>query len=90
MSRVKRGVTAHARHKKSSTKLKAIKGDVKTFTESPSRPSRRPANMPIEIGGNVSDSFVLYGFIRINAAARLFDLSYSRFINGLNRAEIEI
>jgi large subunit ribosomal protein L20 len=28
--------------------------------------------------------------MRINAAARLFGLSYSRFINGLSRAEIEI
>ena len=28
--------------------------------------------------------------MRINAAARMFDLSYSRFMNGLSKAEIEV
>ncbi|MEE9309851.1 MAG: 50S ribosomal protein L20, partial [Cocleimonas sp.] len=28
--------------------------------------------------------------VRINAAARMFDMSYSRFMDGLNKAEIEV
>ncbi|MFT7565001.1 MAG: large subunit ribosomal protein L20, partial [Bacteroidia bacterium] len=28
--------------------------------------------------------------VRINAAARQFDMSYSRFMDGLNKAEIEV
>ena len=35
-------------------------------------------------------SFRALWIVRINAAARFYDLSYSMLINGLNKAEIEI
>src|SRR5262249_8781644 len=90
MARVKGGVTAHARHKKV---LKAAKGYYgrrsKTF---------RTANAAVEKAGhyNYRDrkvkkrEFRPLWIQRITAAVRLHDLTYSRFIAGLAKANIEL
>ena len=90
MARVKRGVTAHARHKKIIKAAKGYYGRRKnTF---------RTANAAVEKAGvyNYRDrkvrkrEFRALWFQRINAAVRDFGLTYSSFVNGLNKAEIEI
>jgi large subunit ribosomal protein L20 len=90
MARVKRGVTAHARHKKIIKAAKGYYGRRKnTF---------RTANAAVEKAGvyNYRDrkvrkrEFRALWIQRINAAVRDFGLTYSSFVNGLNKAEIEI
>ena len=90
MARVKRGVQAHARHKKV---LKAAKGYYNAR-----RKVFRVANQAVIKAGqyayrdrkNRKREFRKLWIIRINAAARLYGLSYSRFINGLKKANISV
>ena len=90
MPRVKRGVTAHARHKKVLDKAKGYRGArSKVF---------RVAKQAVTKAGQYSyrdrrqrkRQFRQLWIVRINAAARDFGLSYSRFIDGLSKAEIEV
>ncbi|MEL7490258.1 MAG: 50S ribosomal protein L20 [Pseudomonadota bacterium] len=90
MSRVKRGVTAHARHRKVIKKAKGYYGRRKnTF---------RIANQAVEKAGQYAyrdrrakkRNFRSLWIQRINAAARELDMTYSRFMNGLDRAGIEV
>lgn len=90
MSRVKRGVTARARHKKI---LKRAKG----FREARSRVYRVAKQAVIKAGQYAyrdrrvkKREFRALWIVRINAAARLCGLSYSRFMDGLKKASIEI
>lgn len=90
MARVKRGVQARARHKKV---LKAAKGYYNAR-----RKVFRVANQAVIKAGQYAyrdrkakkREFRQLWIIRINAAARLNGLSYSRFINGLKKAGILI
>ena len=90
MARVKRGVTARARHKKT---LKAAKGYFNAR-----RKVYRVANQAVikaqqyaYIGRKQRKrQFRALWIVRINAAARQFGLSYSRLINGLNKAGITL
>ena len=90
MARVKGGVTAHARHKKVLKKAKGYYGRRKnTF---------RTANAAVEKAGLYAyrdrkakkRNFRALWIQRINAAVRLHDLTYSRFIAGLTKAGIEL
>ncbi len=90
MSRVKRGVTTHARHRKVIKAAKGYYGRRKnTF---------RAANQAVEKAGqyayrdrkNRKRNFRALWIQRINAAARSHGLTYGRLINGLNKAGIEI
>ena len=90
MSRVKRGVTAHARHRKIIKKAKGYYGRRKnTF---------RVANQAVEKAGQYAyrdrrarkRNFRSLWIQRINAACRELDFTYARFINGLSRAGIEV
>ena len=90
MSRVKRGVTAHARHKKVLDRARGYRGR--------SNSSFRIAIERVEKGmqyayrdrRNRKRSFRALWIQRINAGAREHGLSYSQFINGLGAAGIEI
>ncbi|MBR1375965.1 MAG: 50S ribosomal protein L20 [Cardiobacteriaceae bacterium] len=90
MARVKRGVQARARHKKV---LKAAKGYYNAR-----RKVFRVANQAVIKAGQYAyrdrkakkREFRKLWIIRINAAARIHGLSYSRFINGLKKAGIAI
>lgn len=90
MSRVKRGVTTHARHRKIIKAAKGYYGRRKnTF---------RIANQAVEKAGQYAyrdrkakkRNFRSLWIQRINAAARNEGLTYGRFINGLNLAGIEV
>lgn len=90
MPRVKRGVTARARHKKV---LKQAKG----YYGARSRVYRVAKQAVIKAGQYAyrdrkqrKRQFRALWIVRINAAARLCGLSYSRFINGLNNANVAI
>ena len=90
MSRVKRGVTAHARHKKIIKKAKGYYGRRKnTF---------RVANQAVEKAGQYAyrdrrvrkRTFRALWIQRINAGARELGMTYSTFMNGLSKAGIEV
>jgi large subunit ribosomal protein L20 len=90
MPRVKRGVIAHARHKKV---LKLAKG----YYGARSRVFR-VANQAVIKAGQYAyrdrrqrkRQFRALWIVRINAGARQAGLSYSAFMNGLNKAGIEL
>lgn len=90
MSRVKRGVTAHARHRKVIKNAKGYYGRRKnTF---------RVANQAVEKAGQYAyrdrrakkRNFRSLWIQRINAACRELDFTYARFIDGLSKAGIEV
>lgn len=90
MPRVKRGVTARARHKKV---LKQAKG----YYGARSRVYRVAKQAVIKAGQYAyrdrrqrKRQFRALWIVRINAAAREFGLSYSRFIAGLNKASVAV
>ncbi len=90
MPRVKRGVTAHARHKKV---LSAAKG----YYSARSRAFRvakqavtRAEQYAYRDRRQRKRQFRALWIVRINAAAHECGLSYSRLINGLKKAAIEI
>lgn len=90
MPRVKRGVTAHARHKKV---LKQAKG----YYGARSRVYRVAFQAVIKAGQYAyrdrrqrKRQFRQLWIARINAASRMNGLSYSRLIAGLRKASIEI
>ncbi len=90
MPRVKRGVTAHARHKKV---LKAAKG-YRGFRSNVFRVAKQAVTKAGQYAyrdrRQRKRRFRALWIVRINAAAREYDLSYSRFIDGLHKAGIEI
>jgi len=90
MSRVKRGVTKHARHKKIIDAAKGFRGRRKnTF---------RMANQAVEKAGQYAyigrklkkRQFRALWIQRINAAVREHGMTYGRFMDGLNKAGIEL
>lgn len=90
MPRVKRGVTARARHKKI---LKQAKG----YYGARSRVYRVAKQAVIKAGQYAyrdrkqrKRQFRALWIVRINAAARTCGISYSRMINGLNKANVAI
>ena len=90
MARVKRGVTAHVKHKKI---LKLAKG----YRESNSK-LYRIALEKVEKGLQYAyrdrrkkkSNFRSLWIQRINAGARAYGLTYSKFMNGLEKAHIEL
>ena len=90
MARVKRGVVAKARHKKVLKKAKGYYGARSKFSRQRSRPSLRPASMLIVTVVSVSGSFGHFGSRVSMQPQALHGMSYSRLINGLNLAEMEI
>ena len=90
MARVKRGVTTHARHKKV---LKASKGFVgRSSTNYRIALERLEKSLQYAYRDRRVKKREFRGLWiqRINAAVREHGLTYSRFIDGLNRAGIEM
>jgi large subunit ribosomal protein L20 len=88
MARVKRGVQAHRRHKKI---LKLAKGyfNARRKVFRVAKQAVTKAGQYAYIGRKQKKrQFRSLWIVRINAAARLHGLSYSRFINGLLKANI--
>jgi large subunit ribosomal protein L20 len=90
MPRVKRGVTAKARHKKILKKAKGYYGARSRVYRVAKQAVIKAAQYAYRDRKQRKRQFRALWIIRINAAAREHGLSYSRFINGLKKANIEI
>ena len=90
MARVKRGVTAHKRHKRLLDAAEGRKG-TKSRLIKPAREALLHA-MAYATRDRKQRKRQMRGLwiIRINAAARSHGLTYGRFIEGLKKANIEI
>jgi len=90
MPRVKRGVTARARHKKVTDQAKGYKGRRKNVFRVATEAVTKAGQYAYRDRKQRKRQFRALWIARINAGARENGLSYSRFINGLKKAEIEI
>lgn len=90
MSRVKRGVTAHARHKKILDMAKGYRGRSKNVFRVAVEKVEKALQYAYRDRRTKKRNFRSLWIQRINAATRLHDMTYSRFISGLNRAGIEL
>ena len=90
MPRVKRGVTARARHKKVIKQAKGYRGRRKNVFRVAKQAVTKAGQYAYRDRRQRKRQFRARWSARINAAAREFGLSYSVFINGLNKAGIEI
>lgn len=90
MPRVKRGVTAHARHKKVIKQAKGYSGRRKNVYRVAVQAVTKAGQYAYRDRRQKKRVFRQLWIARINAGARECGLSYSRLINGLKKAEIEI
>jgi large subunit ribosomal protein L20 len=90
MARVKRGVTARARHKKVLDEAKGYYGARRKVYRVAKQAVIKAGQYAYRDRRQRKRQFRSLWIVRINAAAREFGLSYSRFMDGLNRAEIEV
>ncbi len=90
MPRVKRGVTARARHKKVIAQAKGYKGRRKNVYRVAKQAVIKAGQYAYRDRRQRKRQFRTLWIARINAAARECGLSYSRMINGLKKSQIEI
>ena len=90
MARVKRGVTARARHKKVLDLAKGYRGRRKNVYRIAKEAVMKAGQYAYRDRRQRKRQFRTLWIARINAAAREQGLSYSVFMNGLKRAAIEI
>ncbi len=90
MPRVKRGVQAHARHKKVLEKAKGYYGARRKVYRVAKQAVIKAGQYAYRDRRQRKRQFRALWIARINAAARENGMSYSRFINGLGKAGIEI
>ncbi len=90
MARVKRGVVAKARHKKVLDQAKGYYGARRKVYRVAKQAVIKAGQYAYRDRRQRKRQFRALWITRINAAARVHGLSYSRLIHGLNRAEIEV
>ena len=90
MARVKRGVVAHARHKKVLKQAKGYYGARRKVYRVAKQAVIKAGQYAYRDRRQRKRQFRRLWIVRINAAARQFGLSYSRFMDGLNKAGIEV
>ena len=90
MARVKRGVQANRRHKKILKRAKGYYGARSRVYRVAVQAVTKAGQYAYRDRRNKKRTFRRLWIARINAGARLNGLSYSRFINGLKKANIEI
>ena len=90
MARVKRGVTAHARHKKLIAKARGYRGRNKNTFRAAIERVEKGLQYAYRDRRTRKRSFRRLWIQRINAGARQHGLTYSQFMNGLAKAGIEI
>ena len=90
MARVKKGVNAHKRHKKVLKMAKGYYG-AKSKQYRAAKPATMRALRSAYVGRkNKKREYRRMWIARINAAARMNDISYSRLMDGLKKSNIEI
>lgn len=90
MPRVKRGVTARARHKKVLDKAKGYYGARSRVYRVAKQAVIKAAQYAYRDRRQKKREFRALWILRINAAARECGLSYSTFMNGLKKSAIEV
>jgi large subunit ribosomal protein L20 len=90
MARVKRGVTAGRRHKKVLSKAKGYYNARRKVFRAAKQAVIKAGQYAYRDRRQKKREFRALWIARINAAARVYGLSYSRIINGLNKAGLEI
>ena len=90
MSRVKRGVIAHARHKKILNMAKGYRGRNKNVFRVAVEKVEKALQYAYRDRRAKKRNFRSLWIQRINAAARINGLSYSVFMNGLKKAGVEL
>ncbi len=90
MPRVKRGVTARARHKKVIALAKGYRGRRKNVFRVANQAVNRAGEYAYRDRRQRKRQFRALWIVRINAAAHECDMSYSVFMNGLKKANIEL
>ncbi|MEA3292566.1 MAG: 50S ribosomal protein L20 [Pseudomonadota bacterium] len=90
MPRVKRGVTARARHKKVLKQAKGYYGARSKIYRVASQAVDKAGQYAYRDRRQRKRQFRALWIVRINAAARENGLSYSRFMDGLNKASVEM
>ncbi|MEY3670140.1 MAG: hypothetical protein RL258_1536 [Pseudomonadota bacterium] len=90
MPRVKRGVTARARHKKILALAKGFRGRRNNVFRVAKQAVMRAGQYAYRDRRNRKRVFRALWITRINAACRAQDITYSRFINGLKKAGIDM
>jgi large subunit ribosomal protein L20 len=90
MSRVKRGVTSHAKHKKVIKRAKGYYGRRKNTIRTAKAAVDHAGQYAFRDRKNRKRSFRALWIQRINAAVREHGLTYGRFISGLGKAGVEV
>jgi large subunit ribosomal protein L20 len=90
MARVKRGVTAHARHKKVLGLAKGYRGRAKSSFSIAIEKVEKGLRYAYRDRRNKKRTFRALWIQRINAGVREHGLTYSQFMNGIKRAGIEL
>ena len=90
MPRVKRGVTAHARHKKVLDLAKGFRGRRKNVWRIAKEAVMKAGQYAYRDRRNKKRTFRALWIARINAAVRSHGMTYSVFMNGLKKANIGI
>ncbi|MBX9786878.1 MAG: 50S ribosomal protein L20 [Alphaproteobacteria bacterium] len=90
MAHVKRGTTAHARHKKILKLAKGYRGRSKSCYRIALQRVEKALQYAYRDRRNRKRDFRGLWIQRINAGAREHGLTYSKFVNGLTKAGIEI
>jgi len=90
MPRVKRGVTAKARHKKVLKQAKGYRGARKNVYRVAKQAVDKAGQYAYRDRKQRKRQFRSLWIVRINAGARDNGLSYGRFMNGLKNARIEL
>jgi large subunit ribosomal protein L20 len=90
MSRVKRGVTKHARHKKVLEQAKGFRGrNSKAYATAKGR-LEKSLQYAYRDRRTKKRTYRALWIVRINAGVRALGLTYGQFINGLKKAGIEL
>ena len=90
MARVKRGVTSHAKHKKVLDLAKGYYGRRKNTIRIAKQAVEKAMQYAYRDRKNRKRTFRSLWIQRLNAAAREHDMTYSRLIDGLAKAGIEV
>ena len=90
MARVKRGVTAHAKHKKVLKAAKGYYGRRKNTIRVAKQAVEKANQYAYRDRKRRKRTFRALWIQRINAGAREYGLTYARFIDGLGKAGIEL
>ena len=90
MARVKRGVTGHAKHKKVLKAAKGFYGRRKNTIRIAKQAVEKANQYAYRDRKRRKRTFRALWIQRLNAAVRPFGLTYSRFINGLDRAGVTV